>query len=79
MDPHLYFEQKITRSVMEADSIDELLGMMRNLFDWVDQMGIQSSQMARLDTMLSTEGLPDCAMMRTADDQEVMRALARGS
>ncbi len=77
MDPHLYFEQKMTRSVMETRSVDGLIGIMRNLFDWVDQMDIQSSQMAQLETMLSTEGLPDYAMMRAANDREIIRALAQ--
>ncbi len=75
-DPHGYFDLKMNREVEEADSIDRLIELARDLLAWVEALGLSPAQMARLDKMLSAEGLPSFSVIRSADDIEIARTLA---
>lgn len=74
MDPHLYFEAKLTAEFAAVDCPDELLQRLRQLVEWVDASGLSESQTRRLDAALTADGLPSFSQMRAwegcADDAE---------
>jgi len=57
MDPHLYFEQKMSAELIGAGS-EELRQRYRQLVDWVGATGLTSAQVQRLDNSLESAGLP---------------------
>ena len=57
MDPHLYFEQKMSAELAGAES-DELRERCRQLVGWVDETGLTGDQVRRLDDSLAAAGLP---------------------
>lgn len=64
MDPHLYFEQKWTAEIAASESRDDLLRRMDQLVAWVDAAGLSESQLRRLDSVLTADGLPTFSGMR---------------
>jgi len=72
-DPHRYFELKLTGKVLGSDSPDELMALLGNLCDWVDSMGVASSQIAHLEELLASENLPSFSSLRVADENEIRK------
>ncbi|MFW2403564.1 MAG: hypothetical protein ACN4GT_02280 [Gammaproteobacteria bacterium] len=67
MDPHLYFEQKLSAEIRASESIDELGERLAQLVAWIDGLGLQPGQLRKLDTELEAEGLPSLATLRRGD------------
>jgi len=57
MDPHLYFEQKMSAELIGAES-EELRDRYRQLVDWVGATGLTDAQIQQLDDSLESAGLP---------------------
>ncbi|MBT8443222.1 MAG: hypothetical protein HKN81_11645 [Gammaproteobacteria bacterium] len=67
MDPHLYFEQKLSAEIRTSESFDELSERLAQLVTWMDGLGLQPAQLHKLDAELEAEGLPSLAAMRRGD------------
>jgi len=63
MDPHLYFEQKMSAELIGAES-EELRQRYRQLVDWVGATGLTSVQVQQLDDSLESAGLPLFSALR---------------
>jgi len=66
---------KLTGDVLGSNSPDELIALLKNLFDWVDSMCVASSQIARLEETLVAENLPSFSLLRVADENETGKLL----
>jgi len=75
IDPHLYFQQKMTGEIAQAGSIDELIELMRHLIDWVDTMAFRPDQGDRLDAKLLKQGFPPLSIIRITDNENVVTKL----
>lgn len=58
MDPHLYFEKKMSAEIMAAGSAQDLMRRMDRLVDWIGASGLTDAQIRRLDAALTAGGLP---------------------
>jgi len=67
MDPHLYFEQKLTAEIRTSESLDELSERLEQLVAWIDGLGLPPGQLQKLDAELEADGLPSLATMRRGD------------
>ena len=63
MDPHLYFEQKMSAELIGAGS-EELRQRYRQLVDWVGATGLTGAQVQQLDESLVSAGLPLFSALR---------------
>jgi hypothetical protein len=63
MDPHLYFEQKMSAELVGAESA-VLRQRCRQLIGWVDATGLTGDQVQRLDDSLKSAGLPLFSALR---------------
>lgn len=67
MDPHLYFEQKLSAEIQSSESTEELAERLAQLVAWLDRLELSDVQLRRLDAELRAEGLPTRATMRQED------------
>ena len=67
MDPHLYFEQKLSAEIRASRSADEMTEKLRQLIEWLDEIELPESQLRRFDAELEAAGLPSLAAMRAED------------
>lgn len=67
MDPHLYFEQKLSAEIRACESVDELSERLAQLVAWIDGVGLEAGQEQKLAAELEAEGLPSLAMLRRGD------------
>jgi hypothetical protein len=75
IDPHLYFQQKMTGEAVQANSIDDQLDLLRRLISWSDTMFPLPTQSDRLNSMLADQGLPPLSMIRDADNESIVKIL----
>jgi hypothetical protein len=75
IDPHLYFQQKMTGEVEQAGSTDDLIEFMRRLISWVDTMEFRPAQSERLDAILSDQGFPSLSIMRITENENIVKRL----
>jgi hypothetical protein len=78
MDPHLYFEQKLTGEIAAAESLDDVTRIMVSLVDWAASSGLTTAQIERLDGELAARALPTFSLMRVAGNRDLGRILASG-
>jgi hypothetical protein len=67
MDPHLYFEQKMSAEISAAATNDELISRVDQLLDWVDAIELTDAQVRRMDAELAAEGLPRYSQVRAGE------------
>jgi len=63
MDPHLYFQQKMSAELAGAES-EDLRQRFAQLVDWVFMTGLTDDQLRRLDKSLAQAGLPLFSALR---------------
>ncbi len=78
MDPHLYFQHKLTGQIASAESLEDVTRLMGGLVDWVDSIGLTEVQIERLDGQLGELALPTFSLMRVARNRDFGRILASG-
>lgn len=74
MDPHLYFEQKMSAELAAIDSPEELIARLDQLLHWVDASGLTDAQAGRLDDELAADGLPLYSLVRGIEDRRGVAA-----
>jgi hypothetical protein len=72
IDPHLYFQQKLTGEIAGRDSVDDLIEMLRQLMGWADTLDFRPDQSERLDAMLADQGFPPISELKAATDGEIL-------
>ncbi|MDP6414081.1 MAG: hypothetical protein QGG54_03490 [Gammaproteobacteria bacterium] len=78
LDPHLYFEKKLTSNVMLVKSIGELLGILTSLIELVDETYSGASSLSGIDQAMGRDGLPSLSLLRTPETRSVGLVLACG-
>jgi hypothetical protein len=68
MDPHLYFEKKLTGDVTVAETTEELLGILTGLAEWIAEMygpfpNFSGSRLSGPDQALGRDGLPTLSLL----------------
>ena len=79
IDPHLYFQQKMTGEIVQAASIDDLIELLRRLIGWVDTMAFRPDQNDRLDAILLGQGFPPLSVIRITDNENIVTKLTENS
>ncbi len=74
MDPHLYFEKKLTGDVTLAGSVEELLDILNGLLQLIDEM---QGDLSVIDQALGRDGLPSLSLLRASETRSVGLVLAR--
>jgi hypothetical protein len=76
MDPHLYFEQKVSAQLKSRQSADEMMTLLEWLVDWLETIGLTDAQREQLDASLRAADMPTYALMRLAASRELGVILA---
>lgn len=63
MDPHLYFEKKLTGDVTVAETTEELLGILIGLVEWIDETYGDSPGLSGPDQSLGRNGMPTLSLL----------------
>jgi hypothetical protein len=72
VDPHRYFEQKLTGEMRVAQSEDARRRLLAQLLAWLDEGLLTPAQRERVDARLLESGLPStCAAGLAADALQV--------
>jgi hypothetical protein len=74
MDPHLYFEKKLTGDVTLAGSVEELLDILNGLLQLIDET---QGDLSVIDQALGRDGLPSLSLLRAPETRSVGLVLAR--
>ena len=64
VDPHGYFEKKYTARIVNAQSEQEIKGVVTQLVQWVTSSIISDQERAHLDRELGRRGLPSLSDLR---------------
>jgi hypothetical protein len=83
MDPHLYFEKKLTGDVTVAVTTEELLGILTGLVEWIEEMygpfpNFSGSRLSGPDRELGRDGLPTLSLLATPATRKAGLVLACG-
>jgi len=83
MDPHLYFEKKLTGDVTMAESTEELLGILTGLVESIKEMygpfpDFSASRLSGPDRALGRDGLPTLSLLCTPATRTAGLVLACG-
>ena len=76
LDPHLYFETKYIGDVTVAESVDQLIGILIGLVDWIDETEGDSGRLSRFDRLLGRAGLPSLSLLCNSDTRSAGLILA---
>lgn len=79
MDPHLYFEQKLTAQIAAAESQEDIDRVLSGLVDWIASIDLTAAQINRLDSKLAALALPSFSLMQDGVNRELGGILARGA
>jgi hypothetical protein len=79
IDPHLYFQQRMTGEIAQAGSIDDLVELLRRLIGWVDTLSSGAAQSERLDAILADQGFPPLAVIQTTKNENIAATLTDNS
>jgi len=74
MDPHLYFEKKLTGDVTVAGSAEELLDILNALIHLIDET---QGDLSAIDQALGRDGLPSLSLLCAPETRSVGLVLAR--
>lgn len=78
LDPHLYFEKKLTGDVTVAESSEELIDILIGLIEWIDETQSEACRLPDFDQVLNRDGLPSLSLLRAPETRLVGLVLARG-
>jgi len=73
MDPHLYFEKKLTGDVAVAGSVEELLDILNGLIQLMDET---QGDLSTIDQALGRDGLPALSLLCAPETRSVGLVLA---
>ena len=74
MDPHLYFEKKLTGDVTVAGSAEELLKILNGLIELIDET---QGDLSAIDQALGRDGLPSLSLLCAPETRSVGLVLTR--
>ena len=74
LDPHLYFEKKLTSNVMMAQSIGELLAILTSLIELIDT----TYSLSGIDQAMGRDGLPSLSILCAPETRSAAIVLACG-
>ena len=77
LDPHLYFEKKLTGDVMVAESMQELNDILIGLSEWIDDTQSGASRLTGFDQALGREGFPSLSLLCASETRQAGLVLAR--
>ena len=63
LDPHLYFDKKLTGDVTVAESTEALLGILIGLSECIEEIYGTSAGLSRMDQALGRDGLPTLSLL----------------
>jgi hypothetical protein len=65
LDPHSGFEGQFLGAGRNAESVEELLVLLRRLMESLVIIGFSAQQLQQLDRHLQTEGIPPLSFLKT--------------
>ena len=76
LDPHLYFEKKLTGDVSVASSDAELARILGGLAEWFDETDPDKKRLALFDQQLSVAGLPSWSALLDSSTRDAGIAMS---
>jgi hypothetical protein len=64
MDPHGYFEKKYAARIEQAESSEEINGVLAQLVQWAASSAVSDAERERINRELDERGLPTIAALR---------------